>query len=141
VRSWKRSRNVSVIEELAVKALLSGIVLGILSVPAQAQSRELIGYAGVLGEWELTATVTETPSRRAGEFFGPVTMTHVGICTQDGPEQKTGEIQVQVSAARLNATLSLAGRECTYSAALSDAYKGHLVCPDRPAVPLTLFVR
>jgi len=124
-----------------VKALLSGIVLSILSVPTDAQSHEVIGYAGVLGEWELAATVTETASRRAGEFSGPVTMTHVGICTQDGPERKTGEIRLQISASRLTATLSLGGLECTYSAPLSDAYKGQLVCPDRPAVPLTLFVR
>ena len=124
-----------------MKALLPGIVLSILSVPAYAQSREVIGYAGVLGEWELTATVSESVSRRAGEFSGPVTMTHVGMCTQDGPEQKTGEIRIQISASRLNATLSLVGLECTYSASLSDAYKGQLMCPDRPAVPLTLFVR
>jgi len=124
-----------------VKALLSGIVLSILSVPTYAQSHEVIGYAGVLGEWELTAIVTEAASRRAGEFSGPATMTHVGICTQDGPEQKTGEIRLQISASRLNATLSLGGLECTYSAPLSDAYKGQLMCPDRPAVPLTLFVR
>ena len=124
-----------------MKALLSGIVLSILSVPTYAQSHEVIGYAGVLGEWELTAIVTEAASRRAGEFSGPATMTHVGICTQDGPEQKTGEIRLQISASRLNATLSLGGLKCTYSAPLSDAYKGQLMCPDRPAVPLTLFVR
>ena len=124
-----------------MRAPLLAIVLTVLSVPAHAQSLEVIGYAGVLGEWELTATVTETASRRAGEFSGPVTMTHVGMCTQDGPEQKTGEIRIQISASRLNATLSLVGLECTYSASLSDAYKGQLMCPDRPAVPLTLFVR
>jgi hypothetical protein len=125
--------------EHVVRALLVAIALGTLATPAQ--SLEVIGYAGVLGEWELTATVTETQSRRAGEFSGPVTMTHVGICTQDGPERKTGEIRVQMSASRLNATLLLADVECTYSAALTDAYKGQMKCPDRPAVPLVLFVR
>lgn len=124
-----------------MRAPLFGILLSVLGVPAQAQSLEVIGYAGVLGEWELTGTVTENASRRSGEFAGPVTVTHVGICTQDGPEQKVGEIRLQMSASRLSATLSLAGLECTYSARLSDAYKGHLICPDRPAVPLTLFVR
>jgi len=124
-----------------MRAPLLGIVLSVLSVPAQAQSLEVIGYAGVLGEWELTGTVTENASRRAGEFTGPVTLTHVGICTQDGPERKIGEIRLQMSAERLSATLSLAGLECTYSARLSDAYKGRMICPDRPALPLTLFVR
>jgi hypothetical protein len=124
-----------------VRALVLLIVLGALATPAQAQSRQVIGYAGVLGEWELTATVTQTEPQRAGEFSGAVTMTHVGICTQDEPERKTGEIRLQMSSSRLNAKLSLGGVECTYSAQLSDAYKGQMNCPDRPAVSLTLWVR
>ena len=124
-----------------MKPLLSGIVLSILGVPSYAHSLEVIGYAGVLGEWELAGSVAQTEASRPGELSGPVSMTHVGICTQDGPERKTGEIRLQMSAARLNATLSFAGMECSYSASFSDAYKGRLICPDRPAVPLTLFVR
>jgi len=44
-------------------------------------------------------------------------MKHVGICTQDGPEEKTGEIRLQISASlsELNATSRVAGVECTYS--------------------------
>jgi hypothetical protein len=121
-----------------VRALVLLIVLGALATPAQAQSHQVIGYAGVLGEWELTATVTEA---RAGELSGPVTITHVGICTQDEPERKSGEIRFQMSSSQLSAKLSLAGVECTYSAQLSDAYKGQMNCPDRPALPLTLWVR
>ena len=44
-----------------MRTLLMLIMLGALGTPAQAQSREVIGYGGVLGEWELTATVTKTP--------------------------------------------------------------------------------
>ena len=116
-----------------------GIMLSVLSVVAPAQSLEVIGYAGVLGEWELAASVTQ--GEQAGGYSGPVTMTHVGVCTQDGPEQKTGEIRLRIAASQLNATLLLAGVECTYSARLSDAYKGQMSCPDRPPVALTLFVR
>ena len=124
-----------------MRALLL-LVAGALSVPsAAAEPREVIGYVGVLGEWELIATVAESGSRSAGEFSGPLTMTHVGICTQDGPERKSGAIRLSMSASRLNATLSLDGVECTYAARLSDAYKGQMNCPDRPAVPLTLWVR
>ena len=46
-------------EEHAVRALLPLIVLGALSAPAQRPIAQILGYAGVLGEWELTATVTE----------------------------------------------------------------------------------
>ena len=126
-----------------MRAFLVPIVLGALATPAGAQSRELIGYAGVLGEWELTATVTGRPSWWAEEFSGPLTMTHVGICAQDGPEKKTGEIRYQLSASssRLNATLSVAGVECTYSGILSDSYTGAMTCPDRGPVPLKLWVK
>jgi hypothetical protein len=121
-----------------VRTLL-GIVLSVLAGAADAQALEVIGYAGVLGEWELAATVTE--GEQAGGYSGPATMTHVGVCTQDGPEQKTGELRLRIAASQLDATLFLGGVECTYSARLSDAYKGQMVCPDRSTLPLTLFVR
>ena len=118
--------------------LLALTILGVLATPAIAELRQVIGYVGVIGEWELIADVSEGS---AGEFSGPATMTHVGLCTQDGPERKSGDIRLRVSGSRLNATLSLAGIECTYNASLSDAYKGQMRCPDRPPQPLTLWLR
>ena len=70
-------------------------VLGVLATPAGAESLEVLGYAGVLGEWELTASVTGNDNTRA--YSGPLTMTHVGICTVDGPEEKKGEIRFRLS--------------------------------------------
>jgi hypothetical protein len=126
-----------------VRAIFLPIVLGILASPASAQSLEVVGYSGYLGEWELTATVTETASGHIREYSGPLTMKHIGVCTQDGPEEKTGEMrfQVSVSSSQLNATLSVAGVECTYSGRLSDSYTGVMKCPDRQAVPLKLWLR
>ncbi len=119
------------------------IVLCVFATRADAQSLQVIGYAGVLGEWELTATVTPTDSRRTGEFSGPLTMRHTGLCTQDGPEEKTGDLRLHVSAAssHVTATLRVAGIACSYSGKLSGSYSGMMVCPDRPAVPLMLRVR
>ena len=70
-------------------------------------------------------------------------MKHVGLCTQDGPEEKTGEMRFQIStsSSRLKATLSVAGVECTYSGRLSDAYTGTMDCPGRQAVPLELWLK
>jgi hypothetical protein len=126
-----------------VRAFLLLTALSALAVPARAQSLEVFGYAGFLGEWELTATVTESAARRTKEFSGPVTMTHVGLCTQDGPEKKSGEISLQIlgSPSRLNATISVAGVACSYSGKLADFYSGVMVCPDREAVPLKLWVK
>jgi hypothetical protein len=126
----------------SVTALLLSIVLGALVTPTHAQSIEVIGYSGYLGEWELTATVTETARGRKG-YSGPLIMKHIGLCTQDGPEEKTGEMQLEISASssRLDATLSIAGVVCRYSGRLSDSYTGTMSCPDREAVPLKLWVR
>ena len=126
-----------------MKAFFLLIVLGILPTPASAQSLQVIGYSGYLGEWELTATVTETASGPKKEYSGPLTMKHIGVCTQDGPEEKTGEMRLQIStsSSQLNATFSVAGVECTYSGRLSDSYTGTMDCPDRQAVPLKLWVR
>ena len=132
-RIWKSSRTV----EHAVR-LLALSVLSLFATSAAAETRQVIGYIGALGEWELVADVSE---ERAGEFSGPATMTHVGLCTQDGPERKSGDIRLRVSGSRLNATVSLAGVACTYNANLSDAYKGQISCPDRAPQPLTLWLR
>jgi hypothetical protein len=126
-----------------VRALLLLFVTVALAAPAQAQSLQVVGYAGVLGEWELTATVTEKARLLSREFAGPLSMKHVGICTQDGPEEKTGEIRLQISAlsSQLDATLLVEGVACTYSARLSDPYSGLMACPDREAVPLKLWLK
>ena len=126
-----------------MRALLLLLMTGALAAPAQAKSLQVVGYAGVLGEWELTATVTENPTRWSSEFSGPLSMQHVGICTQDGPEQRTGEIRFQISAlsSRLDARLLVEGMECTYSAASADPYSGTMACPDGKAVPLKLWLK
>jgi hypothetical protein len=126
-----------------VKALSLPIVLNILATPAGAQSLQVIGYSGYLGEWELTAPVTEKTSGQTKEYSGPLAMKHVGMCTQDGPEEKTGAMRFQIStpSSRLNATLSVSGVECTYSGQLSDSYTGIMSCPDGQAIPLKLWVK
>ena len=118
-------------------------VLGALSAPAQAESRQILGYAGVLGEWELTATVDEKALRSGKEFSGPLSMKHIGICTQDGPEERTGVIRFQISAlsSHLDAKLLVEGIECTYSARWSDPYSGMMACHDREAIPLKLWLK
>ena len=127
-----------------MRAFFLLIVLGALTTPAQAQSLQVIGYAGYLGEWELTATVARNgSSSRTKEYSGPLTMTHVGMCTQDGPDTKSGEMRFQISgwSSHMKATFLLDGVECTYSGRLSESYTGIMNCPDRRAVPLTLWVK
>jgi hypothetical protein len=116
-------------------------VLSVLASPAGAQTRQVFGYAGVLGEWGLTADVVENNESR--DFSGPMTMAHVGICTIDGPEEKKGEIRFRLSdsSTLIQATILVDGATCTYSARLSDFFSGAMNCPNRPAVPLKLWVK
>jgi hypothetical protein len=124
-----------------VRTIFQLAVLGALATPAGAESLEVLGYAGVLGEWELTASVTGNDNTKA--YSGPLTMTHVGICTVDGPEEKKGEITFRLSesSSRIQATLLVDGTECSYSARLSDFFTASMNCPNRPAVPLKLWVK
>jgi hypothetical protein len=110
---------------------------------AAAEPLELVGYSGFLGEWELTATMTEDGSTTPKAYSGPVSLKHVGICTQDGPEEKSGRIRVQImpSESRLDATLWVDGVECGYHGVLSDFYSGTMDCPGGERVPLKLWIR
>jgi hypothetical protein len=124
-----------------VRTIFQLMLLGALATPASAQSLEIFGYAGVLGEWELTASVTGNDNTK--DYSGPLTMRHVGICTQDGPEERTGKINLQVSqpSSRMSATLVLDGVTCTYTGRLSASYTGVMNCPDRSPVPLHIWLK
>lgn len=127
---------------VACATLLLALMLP--AAPASAGSREIVGYSGYLGEWELTATVTEDRSSNAqGEYSGPFSMKHVGLCTQDGPEEKSGKIRVQIapSETRIEATLWVDGLECGYHGVLTDFYAGTMDCSGRERVPLKLWIK
>ena len=126
-----------------MRAALSTMALLAFVAPAQAQPREISGQAGLLGEWELTATVTERIANGMQELVGPMSMKHVGLCTVDGPEEKAGELRVRIfsSSTRMKATLLIDGTECTYEGTLKDSYNGLMSCPDRRSVPLTLWIK
>jgi hypothetical protein len=115
------------------------MVLAWLVGPAAAQTREVSGQVGVLGEWDLTATVTK---QTAGNWAGPLRLKHVGICLVDGPEEKTGELQLRLAdpRGRVAATIMIDGVACTFNARLKDGYEGTMRCPDRRDVPMTLSV-
>jgi hypothetical protein len=137
VRLLSSRRNLLTALTLAILAVL---VLGALGTWRISRSLQIEGYAGHLGEWELTATLSKDGIR---ELSGPLIMKHIGLCSQDGPEEKTGQMRLRPSlvSSWIEASLSIDGIECTYSAAMSDAYIGQMICPDRPAVPLTLWAR
>lgn len=119
------------------------LALSLLATPAGADSLQIFGYSGLTGEWELTATVRGDASSPPKKYSGPISMKHVGLCTQDGPEEKTGEINLEMlpSSSRLQATLWVDGVECGYQGVLSQFYSGIMKCSGREGVPLKLWIK
>lgn len=124
---------------------LASAAVAILALATQArvEPREITGQAGVLGEWELSAAVTEQSVDGAKELRGPLTLKHVGICTQDGPEEKTGTLRLRLSdsSRRVDATLLIEGAECTFTGNRTNSFDGVMICPDRRGVPLMLWIK
>jgi hypothetical protein len=132
--------------ERVLKAFLLLVFLaGGAAVPAHAQSLRISGTSGYLSEWELTGNVTETASARVKEFSGPLTIRHVGLCSQSGPDEKAAEIKLQISKSgpwsEIRATMTTDGDKCTFGGRLSDTYSGVMDCSDAKGVPLTFSLK
>jgi hypothetical protein len=127
---------VSVAGAIAIAALL-----GALATPSIPPSLQIEGYVGHLGEWELTAALSRHEAHTDSDLAGPMMIKHVGFCSKDGPEIKTGAMKIRRSrlSSSIDVKLQIDGVWCTHSGDLSDAYIGTMVCPDRKAVPLTLW--
>ena len=128
---------------VALAAIATAAGLGAFASSRLPQSMQILGYAGHLGEWELTATLSRHDPGAVADLAGPMKMKHVGMCSKDGPDEKTGAMQIRLSrwSSRFNVKMMIDGIECTHSGDLSDAYIGTMVCPDRKAVPLTLWTK
>lgn len=127
---------------IVVAAVFLFAISNAATSPAKAETLEVLAQVGVLGEWELTANITSMDNRARKQFSGPLVMKHVGLCTQDGPEVKKGEIQLQLfGPSRVRATLSVEGVTCTYAGRKSDAFNGVMRCSDQRDVPLVMWLK
>ena len=120
-----------------MRTILAVLLTALLGAAAQAQSLQLTGKFGYLGEYELSAQVA-AQTAGAKDYAGPMTVTHVGLCTHDGPNQLEGRIKLQFAEAAVTATLAFDGRECTFHGPLSQTGTGEMVCPG-VAVPFSLW--
>jgi hypothetical protein len=109
----------------------------------RASALDVLGQLGVLGEWELNATLREGESNPEKSYSGRLVMRHVGICTQDGPEERAGEMRLHLlaSGSRVRASLIFEGVECLYDARKSHAYEGTMTCPGREPLPMMLWLK
>ncbi len=115
---------------------------------ASGQPLSISGVAGFLSEWQLSGTLNETGA--VGEFTTTLDMKHVGLCSQNGPEEKLTEMKLQLTGARswlarsrseVRATFDMDGSTCTLSGAFSGTYTGFMDCTGTKGVPITFSVK
>jgi hypothetical protein len=131
--------------EKLLKAFAIPVAVGITCAPAQSRSLQILGTAGYLSEWELNGSVTEKGPPGSNEFSGALVWKHVGLCSANGPEEKSGEIKFQIakssSSSRIQAAMTLNGAQCTYSGEFSSGSSGHMDCTDAKGVPLSISIK
>lgn len=119
---------------------------------ASGQPLSISGVAGFLSEWQLSGTLNETGT--AGEFTTTLDMKHVGLCSQNGPEEKLTEMKLRLTGSRswlararsdgrseISATFDIDGSTCTLSGAFSGTYTGFMDCAGTKGVPITFSVK
>jgi hypothetical protein len=128
---------------LSLRTVVLVAVLSALAIPAGAESMQVYGKTGYLGEYELSGTVSERTANGRKEYSGPLVAKHVDLCTHDGPKETTGQIKLHVigSSSRTTATVVFEGVECTYEGVLSESYPGFMNCADKTSLPLRFWTK
>jgi hypothetical protein len=127
--------------------LLSAVLLFAGGI-ASAQTLSASGVAGYLSEWQLNAELSRTATN--GEFTGPLRIKHIGLCTHDGPDETTTQLNLRMSDAKswfakarseIKATFVMDGSECTLTGSLSGTYRGSMDCGNAKGVPIEITVK
>jgi hypothetical protein len=108
------------------------------SSAASAQSYSANGQIGYLQEWEMKGSLAKTMTRTGANYDGPVTLRHVGLCSADGIEEKSGIVQLRISPtnASFAGTLALKDDNCQISSSAGQPYTGLLSCRDGQGIPI-----
>jgi hypothetical protein len=123
-----------------MRALVSAVLMCAAAPAAHAQSYSAAGQVGYLQEWEMKASLARTVTGKDAAFYGPVTLRHVGLCSVNGAEEKSGTVRLTVSRARIEGTLAIDGDDCRITATEQRSYSGLMSCRDGQAVPINLSI-
>jgi hypothetical protein len=109
---------------------------------AGAEPYAASGQVGYLQEWELKASLARTVSGGRIEYSGPVTLRHVGLCSVNGVEEKSGKLRLTMSRApgAAEGTLALEGDSCRIMANQAPSYSGLLTCRNGQGVPISFSI-
>lgn len=125
------------------KAAITVAALILAFGPAHARSLQIVGTAGYLSEWDVRGNAEDDPAGEA--LSGRISWKHIGLCTVNGPVEKSGDIKFKLSGwgpfARIDATMSFEQTQCTYSGRFSGETKGTMDCTDAKGIPLNLSIK
>jgi hypothetical protein len=109
---------------------------------AGAEPYAASGQVGYLQEWELTASLAKTVSGGRIEYSGLVTLRHVGLCSVNGVEEKSGKLRLTMSRApgAAEGTLAMEGDNCRIMANQAPSYSGLLTCRNGQGVPISFSI-
>jgi hypothetical protein len=100
------------------------------------------GQVGYLQEWELKASLAKSASGGRIEYSGPMTLRHVGLCSVNGVEEKSGSLRLTMSraAGAAEGTLAMEGDSCRIVASQAPSYSGLLTCRNGQGVPISFSI-
>jgi hypothetical protein len=109
---------------------------------ASAEPFAASGQVGYLQEWELKASLAKTVSGGRIEYSGLVTLRHVGLCSANGVEEKSGKLRLTMSRApgAAEGTLAMDGDSCRIVAGQPPTYSGLLTCRNGQGVPINFSI-
>lgn len=109
---------------------------------AGAEPYAASGQVGYLQEWELKASLARTVSGGKIEYSGAVTLRHVGLCSVNGVEEKSGKLRLTMSRApgAAEGTLAMEGDSCRITATQAPSYSGLLTCRNGQGVPISFSI-
>ncbi len=131
-----------VIAKASCMIATSMIATCVVAASATAEPYAASGQVGYLQEWELKASLVKSVSGGRIEYSGPVTLRHVGLCSANGVEEKSGRMRLTMSRAPSAAegTLAMEGDSCRIVAAQPPSYSGLLTCRNGQGVPISFSI-
>ena len=111
---------------------VAAVILMLAGPCTGASARDLVGKFGYLGEWDVSATLSEERAGRSGTpvLTGPLLMKHNAVCGPGETPEKSGQIR-----------LTLAGASCRFSGTLSPERHSFVACGGDQQIPLRLWFR
>jgi hypothetical protein len=127
---------------LAIVMMTCVIATCMLVAWAGAEPYAASGQVGYLQEWELKASLARTVSGGRIEYSGPVTLRHVGLCSVNGVEEKSGKLRLTMSRGpgAAEGTLAMEGDSCRITANQAPSYSGLLTCRNGQGVPINFAI-